>query len=78
MSEENVGRMLTVRLVIRDPKVAEWLWDAHLHGVCHGVEIEALANGDLFQECDDLKKQLENTDDAADAAMFEATKKIGW
>lgn len=78
MDDHNVGRVLTVRMVIRDPEAAMWLWDAHLHGVHHGVEVEALANGDLFQECDDLRKQLESADDSADARMFESTKKLGW
>lgn len=56
----NLGRELTIRLTITDPAEAEWLWEcAAKRKPVHGVQVTALANGDMFKERDELAQAAE-------------------
>lgn len=83
MNKSNVGRELTIRLIITDDKESEWLWNSHSSPM-HGVRVSALANGDMFKERDDLaqaaeffiREEGEETDDAVEAHFGEGLSSI--
>jgi len=52
----NLGRILTIRVKITDPEKAKWIWDAHIGPAQHGVEVGAIADGDLFAERNQLRE----------------------
>lgn len=54
----NQDRVMTLRITIKDPEAAKWLWDAHKSPV-YGITVNALANGDLFEERDELYQAAE-------------------
>lgn len=66
-SEQNKGRVLTIRLTITDPTEAEWLWKSHAGAAIHGVQVSALSDGDMFKEVRDLEKELEESRDLYEA-----------
>ncbi len=80
---DNIGRVLTLRITITDPEVAEWIWKAHPNPI-HGITVDALANGDLFAERDILqeaasfyiREEGESTEDAIDAHCGESFETI--
>lgn len=54
----NLGRILTIRVVITDPEKAKWIWDAHMGPDQHGVKVEAIAEGDVLTERDSLMDEV--------------------
>lgn len=72
---DNTGRVLTLRVTIKDPEEAEWIWKAHLDKSIHGVTINAIAEGDLFAQRDlyrsaasfYIREEGETTEEAIEA-----------
>lgn len=76
---DNTGRVLTLRVKITDPIEAEWIWKAHLGKSLNGVQVEAIAEGDMFTERDEYKQadrfyireEGETTEEAIEAHCFD-------
>lgn len=75
---DNIGRELTLRVIITDPKKAEWIWKNHIDQndpMNVGVRVSAIAEGNLFQQRDELalaatfyvREEGETTEEAVDA-----------
>jgi len=55
---KNLGRKLTIKLVITDPTKAEkWLWNTSENSEL-GIHISGLSNGDMFKREDILESTL--------------------
>lgn len=57
----NVGRILTLRVRITDHDKSKCIWDNHMKGVHDspmGFHIDTIADGDTFEERDDLEEKL--------------------
>lgn len=73
--KDNTGRVMTLRITITDSKEAEWIWNAHKGEGAHGVKVDAISNGDVMAERDELanaaqfyiREAGESTEDAIDA-----------
>ncbi len=55
----NVGRELTIRVKITDDAKSTWIWNQHLNpDATLGIDVRAIANGNLFAENEMLDEQL--------------------
>ena len=61
MKEQNLGRVLTIKLTITDPQAAAWIWESggKYPNPIHGVQVTGIADGDMFDEVRKLEEQLE-------------------
>lgn len=80
----NLGRILTIRVKITDPEAAKWIWDAHMHGSRHGVEVSAIAEGDRLSGADFIeipkryyiREEGETTEEAIEAHCYDGFDSI--
>lgn len=70
----NKDKVLTIRVTIKDPAAAAWIWKAYPEAI-NGVVVTGLSWGDMFSERDTLadaacfyiREEGEDTEDAIDA-----------
>lgn len=59
-----MSRILTLRVKIMDEVQAKWIWESHMGiGKHHGVYVQAIAEGDLFERVDELEEMLPEDED---------------
>ena len=47
---DNTGRELILRITIKDPEKAKWIWDSHLTSVSQcGIEVNEIAEGKFYR-----------------------------
>lgn len=46
---DNTDRELTLRITIKDPEKAKWIWDSHLTSISQcGIEVNEIEEGKFY------------------------------